>query len=436
MPTETCRTPLSRALLAFALLGVAAASVHAQQTIKIGALYDVSGPFAGGGSKPSLDGALIAMEMVNEKGGVLGKYKIIPVTGDAQSKADVAINEYERMINAEQVDMVVGPYSSAHAVPLAGKADAQHKFLWITTAIATAVFQDKGYKYVFRPQTHGAQFGEASAKFLAEESKTKLGIDPKDLKLAIFHEDGPYGTGVAASNEEWAKKMGFKIVLKEGYSATAPDLSALVIKLKRARPDIMLHTGYNPDITLFLRQSKEQGLHWKGLIGHGAGYGQIDKLRDTFGNDVDYVWDVDPVANQLLDPKTLAPGMGDLIKDMVRRYVAKTGAKEIPPHVGIAFSNTWVLLNDVLPRAIAKHGGWSADALRMAALETDIPEGKTPIGFGVKFPPPGDSLAGQNTRSYAALMQFIGGKTFVSYPRAIRTADPVLPWPKSSPYAE
>ena len=45
-------------------------------------------------------------------------------------------------------------------------------------------------------------------------------------------------------------------VLKEGYAASAPDLSSLVIKLRRARPDVILHTGYNPDITLFLRQAK------------------------------------------------------------------------------------------------------------------------------------------------------------------------------------
>ena len=57
-----------------------------------------------------------------------------------------------------------------------------------------------------------------------------------------------------------------------------PDLSPLVTKLRRARPDVILHTGYNPDITLFLRQSKEQGLKWDALIGHGAGYGQFDKL--------------------------------------------------------------------------------------------------------------------------------------------------------------
>src|SRR3546814_19105322 len=56
------------------------------------------------------------------------------------------------------------------------------------------------------------------------------------------------------------------VVLKEGYSATAPDLSSLVTTLRRARPDVILHTGYNPDITLFLRQAQEQGLKWAALI--------------------------------------------------------------------------------------------------------------------------------------------------------------------------
>jgi branched-chain amino acid transport system substrate-binding protein len=56
-----------------------------------------------------------------------------------------------------------------------------------------------------------------------------------------------------------ARRSEWKVALKEGYAATSPDLSSLVTKLKRARADILLHTGYNPDITLFLRQAREQG---------------------------------------------------------------------------------------------------------------------------------------------------------------------------------
>ena len=116
------------------------------------------------------------------------------------------------------------------------------------------------------------------------------------------------------------QKHGFKIVLKEGYAATSPDLSSLVTKLKRKRPDVIFHTGYNPDITLFLRQSRELGLKWKALIGHGAGYGVPDKLYEAFGNDANYIFNVDPVSIWLIDPKTLAPGLGKITEMVGREY--------------------------------------------------------------------------------------------------------------------
>src|SRR5207248_5594826 len=219
-------------------------------------------------------------------------------------------------------------------------------------------------------------------------AQSKFGIAPKDMRIAIIHEDGPYGAGVAAANDIECRKMGMNVVLKEGYAASSPDLSSLVTKLKRARPDVILHTGYNPDITLFLRQAKEQGLKFKALIGHGAGHSQIDKLRQTFGDDVNYFHSADPAAAQLIDPKTLKPGVWELTQEMVKRYEKVKGPGELPPHVSMGFNNTWILLNDVLPRAIKKYGGYDSEALRKAALETDIPVGGTVQGYGVKFYPP------------------------------------------------
>src|SRR5437016_14227872 len=274
-----------------------------------------------------------------------------------------------------------------------------------------------------------------STDFLAQNAKTKLGKDPKDLRVAIIHEDGAYGVDVSKGNEEGARKAGFNIVLKEGYAATAPDLASLVTKLKRARPDVILHTGYNPDITLFLRQAKEQGLKFKALIGHGAGHSQIDKLRQTFGDDVNYFHSADPAAAQLLDPKSLKPGIGELTREMVKRYQALKGPGELPPHVSMGFNNTWIFLSDVLPRAIRKYGGFDAEALRKAALDTDIPPGGTLQGYGVKFYPPGSQLAGQNERAFPVVMQYVGGRAHIAWPRAIQTADPVLPFPKGHAFA-
>jgi hypothetical protein len=97
-------------LLAYAaLLFLGAASFTAPATaqapsagpIKIGVLYDHTGPFAEGGAVNCRRGAKMIIDFLNEQGGVLGKYKIVQVDGDSQSKGDVALNEAERLLNVE-----------------------------------------------------------------------------------------------------------------------------------------------------------------------------------------------------------------------------------------------------------------------------------------------------------------------------------------------
>jgi branched-chain amino acid transport system substrate-binding protein len=422
------------------LLGAVAAAAFAasaaaqQREIKIGVIYDYTGPFAAGGSLAAAIGTKHAIEMINERGGVEG-YRINAIYADAQSRTEVAINEATRLLEQERVDLIMGVFSSAHCVPMAQRVNQQKRFMWANVCVASSVFKDRNLEYVFRAQVHSDQFGEASCTFVHEVAQERLGKRPADVRVAIIYEDGPYGAGVAAGNEAKCKELGLNVVLKEGYAATAPDLSSLVTKLRRERPDVILHTGYNPDITLFLRQSRELGLRWRALIGHGAGYGQIDRLRATFGADADYIFNVDPVAAQLLDPKSLAPGLGEVTAEMVRRYKAETNAQEVPPHVSMGFNQTWIFLTDVLPRAIRTHGGIDPEALRKAALETDIPEGGTIQGYGVRFNPPGHPMAGQNARSSPVVMQYIGGETKIVWPRALRTVEPVIPLPAGHAYA-
>jgi branched-chain amino acid transport system substrate-binding protein len=434
MPTSR-RTLLKSAAAAAAVINLDWTRARAEaETLRIGVIYDLSGPFAAGGSVASSVGTEIAIDLCNEKGGIGGKHKVASVKADSQSKADVAINEVERLISQEKVDIINGVFSSAHAVPLAAKIEQQKKILWITTAVATAVFKDKNLHYVFRAQIHSEQYGQAFASFLTEHAKAKLGIEPKEVKVAIIHEDGPYGVGVAAADEAYAKQGGLQVVLKEGYSAAAPDLSTLVTKIKRSGADVISHAGYNPDITLFLRQARENGLRFKMLFGAGAGYSQLDKLRATFGKDIDNFCNIDPVPAQLLDASKLAPGLGDLIKTMVARYTAKTGATDIPPHCSMGFNQTWVLLNNVLPVAMEKYGGFDPEAIRKAALDVDIPPGGTIQGYGVKFFPPDTPLSGQNERSTPVVMQNAGEHISVVWPTNIRTQDPVFPLPTSSIY--
>jgi branched-chain amino acid transport system substrate-binding protein len=143
MPTSR-RTLLKNAAAAAAALNLDWTRARAEaETVRLGVIYDLTGPFAAGGSVASSVGTQIAIDLVNEKGGVGGKYKIVPVAADSQSKPEVAINEAERLISQEKIDIINGIYASSHAVPLASKVEQQKKILWITTAVATAVFKDK-----------------------------------------------------------------------------------------------------------------------------------------------------------------------------------------------------------------------------------------------------------------------------------------------------
>ena len=116
------------ALAALALGATAAAGEDAKKTIKIGAVYDYSGPLAAGGSELHALGTKIMIDYFNAHGGVAG-YKIEPIYADAQSKPDVAINEAVRLIEQEKVDMVLGFFSSAQCVPVAARVEQLKKFM-------------------------------------------------------------------------------------------------------------------------------------------------------------------------------------------------------------------------------------------------------------------------------------------------------------------
>ena len=428
------RRLLGGVVAAAAAFGFVGSATAQEKKIKIGVIYDLTGPLAGGGSELQYIGAKIMIDSFIKAGGVEG-YKIEAVYADAQSKPDVAINEAVRLIEQEKVDMLLGFYSSAQCVPVAGRVEQLKKFMWITTCISSAVLDGKNYKYVFRPQASGDQFGLMTMDFISQ-NVAKFGKAAKDLRVAIIHEDGAYGVDVAKGNDAGAKKAGFNVVLKEGYAATAPDLSALVTKLKRARPDVIFHTGYNPDITLLLRQAREQGLKFGALVGHGAGYGVYEKLKEGLGADVNYFFNTDPISIWLTNAKTLDPKLPPVIKMVGEEFdKAKPGVAIRSAHVGMAASNTYLFFTEVLPVAIKKYGGVNPDALRKAALDLDIKEGGTMLGFGVKFPAEGAQMAGQNERSFPVVIQYIDDKSYVVWPKSQAMREAVLPLPKGTTYS-
>src|ERR1700685_4125327 len=169
-------------IAAVAVLGMAV-SAHAQEKkIKIGVVFDLTGPLAGGGSELEYLGAKIMLDHYAKTGGE--GYKVEGVYADAQSKPDVAINEAVRLLEQEKVDMLLGFFSSAQCVPVAARVEQLKKFMWMTTCISSAVMENKNFKYIFRPQASGDQFGLMTMDFIAPKS-SKFGKEAKDLGVAL-----------------------------------------------------------------------------------------------------------------------------------------------------------------------------------------------------------------------------------------------------------
>src|SRR5258708_39084962 len=101
---------LMAALAVTGILAFTPARVQAKE-IKVGVIYDYTGPFAAGGSQAAAIGTKIAIDMINERGGGEG-YRVNAIYADAQSKAEVAINEATGPPHQEKGAPVIGVYSS------------------------------------------------------------------------------------------------------------------------------------------------------------------------------------------------------------------------------------------------------------------------------------------------------------------------------------
>ena len=108
-------------MVAIAATGLANSAQAQDKKIKIGVVFDITGPLAGGCSVLGYMGAKIVLDHF-AKTGVEG-YKIEAVYADAQSKPDIAINESVRLLEQEKVDMVLGFFSSAQCVPVAARVE-------------------------------------------------------------------------------------------------------------------------------------------------------------------------------------------------------------------------------------------------------------------------------------------------------------------------
>src|SRR5438045_9742022 len=258
------------ALLA-TLTALAAGTYGQSGEYKIGVLEPLTGPLAGEG-KRHLEGCEIVRDMIDERGGVMGK-KLVFTVADAPDPT-AAATEATRLATREGVKIITGTFSSRLCGAASEAAARQNVIYWETSCVDPR-FTRRGLKNVFRTEIDGVGFGWYNVEFIAKDLAPSLGKKPSELRIAYIAEDSSYGQGVTEAARERAKKeFGMQEVALEYYTYTTNDLTPVILKLKNANPDVLHHIARDQDAILFWRQAREQNFEVKAVVHAGAtGYG-------------------------------------------------------------------------------------------------------------------------------------------------------------------
>jgi len=233
------------AALGTALLGGPAS---AQDTIKIGVTQPLTGAFAASGNYVA-QGARLADEEINNAGGVLGK-KIELVVEDNKSNPTEAVATAEKLIVKDKVPVMMGAWSSTLTLAVMPKLE-EYKVPMLVETSSSGKITTSGNPYVFRI----SPTSEMEAKAFTPLFQS-LGIKKADF-LATNND---FGLGASKEFSEAAQRAGVEIGVKETMDPKATDFSAQLAKIKASGGDTLFVTTAVEQITLILKQAKDQQL--------------------------------------------------------------------------------------------------------------------------------------------------------------------------------
>ena len=249
-------------LLSVSLVGCAPGKENNREDkdiIKIGAVFPLSGGIAtfGISSKNAID---LAVKEWNDKGGINGK-KIKIIYKDDENKPANAAKAMEDLINKDKVVAVIGSASSKCSIAM-GSIATENKIPMITPNSTSPKVTVEGGEYVFRACFLDLFQGTALAKFATYNLNAK--------KAAILFDMGnDYSKGLAEFFQQDFENLGGEIVAFESYNTGDKDFTAQILKLKEAKPDVILLADYYSTVGIIAKQARKAGVAGTFLGGDG-----------------------------------------------------------------------------------------------------------------------------------------------------------------------
>jgi branched-chain amino acid transport system substrate-binding protein len=340
--------------LVFTLVGI----VTAADTIKLGVAGPHSGDLASYGI-PTVKAAELVVKKINANGGVLGKQVELLVEDDV-CKPEIATNTATKLVS-EKADVVLGHICSGATKPALGIYKDAKIIAMSPSATNPALTQSGDYPNFYRTIASDDAQAQLEVDFALNELKAK--------KIAVLHDKGDYGKGLAEFAKSFLEKdPRAEVVLFEGVTPGAMDYSAVVQKIKQSGADAVIFGGYHPEASKIVSQMRKKKMKTAFVSDDGVKDDTFIKVAGQYAEGV-----------YATGPKDLSknPMYNEAVEEHRKAYGEDPGA--FYPQ---AYAATLALLN-----AIEKAGSTDYDALRKA-LQTDDVE--TPLGK-IRFDAKGDA---------------------------------------------
>jgi branched-chain amino acid transport system substrate-binding protein len=328
-------------------------SVMAQDTIKIGAVLPLSKAAFAQAGEEQRRGLLMALEEINQAGGVLGK-KVELIIEDDTGEPSVGIAAAEKLLTRDKVVALIGGYSSTITYAQLNAIQRLEPFVAWVGASSTKVeheFGPKRWFFHYHPWDYHRQ--STVRDFL-------LTISPRPKTVAVAYEDGIYGTTSRDYVVKYLKEKGFKIVFDERFKSGSSDFTPMLTKIKKANPDIFYWVAYAGDTTLIIKQAKEIDFNPKLFLSVAINFPQY---KDSLGATGDYVAGVDVWIPGMKLPETVK-----WMEKFKKAYPGRTPEYWVP----LAYTNLMTVVD-----AIKRAGSTEKERLIAAMEKTDY---NSPLG--------------------------------------------------------
>jgi branched-chain amino acid transport system substrate-binding protein len=317
------------ALLATACAGAGAPAAGGD--LKLAVLAPLSGPVPTFGVM-TRDGALLAIEEWNAKGGVLGK-KIVPVVEDSQCTPDPAVNAANKVIDQDKVKYIIGEVCSKASIPVSEIANSKGVIQISPTSTnpdVTVAKDGKTKDYIFRACFIDPFQGQVGAKFALNTLKAKTAF-------IMLDQSNDYVKGLAEFFEKSFTDGGGQIVGKESYTAQDTDFSAILAKVAEAKPDVVYLPDYYNIVNLATKQAKEKGITAPFMGGDGWDSSDLDKAAAAGGFYTNHYSPEDP-----------RPEVQTFVKNFGAKYKDDQGQPKVPDALAtLAYDATNLMLQSI-----------------------------------------------------------------------------------------